>query len=185
MQKQNTSSIADLRREISQKPPHSCVYIQEEKKKRSILLYTETTIYRIEMGWSQSEGRCKKHPKHTQSPGVCSSCLRERLSQLSESLSSSPPSSDSSVSASSESSPRLPPPLYLSSVAAAEGLFGRSRSVAVIVEGKGKIGKGGGEVGNRKKRGGFWSKLLGGSNRRMKEEGLLHSKTMKEAVPRS
>ncbi|KAJ7958974.1 putative Avr9/Cf-9 rapidly elicited protein [Quillaja saponaria] len=29
------------------------------------------------------DGRCKKHPKHLQSPGVCSLCLRERLAQLS------------------------------------------------------------------------------------------------------
>lgn len=28
------------------------------------------------------DGRCKKHPKHSQSPGVCSLCLTEKLSQL-------------------------------------------------------------------------------------------------------
>ncbi|RDX57647.1 hypothetical protein CR513_63093, partial [Mucuna pruriens] len=28
---------------------------------------------------------CKKHPKHQQSPGVCSLCLREKLTQLSSS----------------------------------------------------------------------------------------------------
>ncbi|XP_010098634.2 uncharacterized protein LOC21395943 [Morus notabilis] len=28
------------------------------------------------------DGRCKKHPKHRQSPGVCSVCLREKLCQL-------------------------------------------------------------------------------------------------------
>ncbi|KAK3230945.1 hypothetical protein Dsin_002826 [Dipteronia sinensis] len=33
--------------------------------------------------------RCKKHPKHHQSPGVCSVCLREKLSQLSSCSSSS------------------------------------------------------------------------------------------------
>ncbi|GLU16145.1 hypothetical protein SLE2022_325940 [Rubroshorea leprosula] len=30
---------------------------------------------------------CKKHPKHRQSPGVCSLCLREKLSHLSTSSS--------------------------------------------------------------------------------------------------
>ncbi|KAM6561021.1 suppressor protein SRP40-like [Cannabis sativa] len=28
------------------------------------------------------DGRCKKHPKHQQSPGVCSLCLSEKLSQI-------------------------------------------------------------------------------------------------------
>ena len=186
MQKEKTEDtfIRNQPREISQKPPLSFstpIYIQQQEKKEGII-YTQTIIYQIQMGWSQSEGRCKKHPKHTQSPGVCSSCLRERLSQLSSSnntlsgsCSSSSPSSSSSASASSESSP--PHPLYLSSlpVTASGGLFGKSRSMAVVAGGNGK----GGVVGNRKKRGGFWSKLLGASNRRRKEEGLSHSKTMK------
>ncbi|PON46775.1 hypothetical protein PanWU01x14_248700 [Parasponia andersonii] len=33
-------------------------------------------------GRPRPDGRCKRHPKHRQSPGVCSLCLRERLSQL-------------------------------------------------------------------------------------------------------
>lgn len=36
------------------------------------------------MGWSESLQGCKKHAALNQSPGVCSSCLRERLSQLSD-----------------------------------------------------------------------------------------------------
>ncbi|PQM38156.1 uncharacterized protein Pyn_14208 [Prunus yedoensis var. nudiflora] len=30
--------------------------------------------------------RCKKHPKHEQSPGVCSLCLREKLERLAQKL---------------------------------------------------------------------------------------------------
>ena len=31
---------------------------------------------------SSHSSRCRKHPKHKQSPGVCSLCLREKLSNL-------------------------------------------------------------------------------------------------------
>lgn len=35
------------------------------------------------IGRIKPKGRCKKHPKHNQSPGVCSLCLTEKLIQLS------------------------------------------------------------------------------------------------------
>ncbi|CAK8537544.1 unnamed protein product [Lathyrus sativus] len=35
------------------------------------------------IGRIKPNGRCKKHPKHNQSPGVCSLCLCEKLIQLS------------------------------------------------------------------------------------------------------
>ncbi|XP_030497955.1 uncharacterized protein LOC115713605 [Cannabis sativa] len=38
------------------------------------------------MGWSESERGCKRHPTTKLTPGVCSDCLRERLSQLSDSF---------------------------------------------------------------------------------------------------
>ncbi|KAI3760780.1 hypothetical protein L1987_51179 [Smallanthus sonchifolius] len=38
---------------------------------------------------SSSVTCCKKHPKHRQSPGICSLCLRERLSKILSSSSSS------------------------------------------------------------------------------------------------
>ncbi|KAG5063937.1 hypothetical protein JHK85_005120 [Glycine max] len=40
------------------------------------------------IGRVKHNGYCKKHPKHHQSPGVCSLCLREKLSQLSSSFNS-------------------------------------------------------------------------------------------------
>ncbi|KAH1125111.1 hypothetical protein AAZX31_06G096600 [Glycine max] len=46
------------------------------------------------IGRFMPDGRCcKKHPKHRQSPGVCSLCLRDKLSQLSSACSSSSSSS--------------------------------------------------------------------------------------------
>uniref|UniRef100_A0A0D9WNB9 Uncharacterized protein n=1 Tax=Leersia perrieri TaxID=77586 RepID=A0A0D9WNB9_9ORYZ len=46
--------------------------------------------------------RCRKHPKHRHSAGVCPFCLRDRLSRLSAEAASSPspPSSSSSASSS-------------------------------------------------------------------------------------
>ncbi|XP_010521295.1 PREDICTED: uncharacterized protein LOC104800226 [Tarenaya hassleriana] len=46
------------------------------------------TIRRTKKKQSDSErssamGQCKKHPKHRQSPGVCSLCLNQKLSRLS------------------------------------------------------------------------------------------------------
>ncbi|KAK2659807.1 hypothetical protein Ddye_006340 [Dipteronia dyeriana] len=52
---------------------------------------------------TKPELRCKKHPKHRQSPGVCSVCLREKLSQLS-SCSTSSSSSRSTVFAATSGS---------------------------------------------------------------------------------
>ncbi|XP_045823777.1 uncharacterized protein LOC123916369 [Trifolium pratense] len=49
-------------------------------------------------------GRCKKHPKHVQSPGVCSLCLKDKLYQLSTSSSSSFQKTNSASGSSSCSS---------------------------------------------------------------------------------
>ncbi|XP_061364255.1 uncharacterized protein LOC133307718 [Gastrolobium bilobum] len=56
------------------------------------------------VGRVKPNGHCKKHPKHRQSPGVCSLCLREKLTQLSASTSRRTTSSSSSSSSSSASS---------------------------------------------------------------------------------
>ncbi|TYH83078.1 hypothetical protein ES332_D02G107300v1 [Gossypium tomentosum] len=121
---------------------------------------------------------CKKHPKHRQSPGVCSLCLREKLLQLSassssgstttittiaSSCSSSLSSYSSSSSASSYSSPmhRYPFPtegkdsfsfLFFSG----KNILTKSRSVAFSSR-------------LRSNRTGFFSKLL--LPKKYKEEG--------------
>ncbi|KAI3806734.1 hypothetical protein L1987_22648 [Smallanthus sonchifolius] len=53
---------------------------------------------------SSSVTSCKKHPKHRQSPGICSLCLRERLSKILSSSSSSRAVTNVSSSSSSSSS---------------------------------------------------------------------------------
>ncbi|XP_039015568.1 uncharacterized protein LOC120145942 [Hibiscus syriacus] len=54
---------------------------------------------------SKPNEACKRHPKHKQSPGVCSLCLADKLTQLSTHSSSYCPSStSSSLSSSSYSS---------------------------------------------------------------------------------
>ncbi|GFZ10234.1 hypothetical protein Acr_21g0008330 [Actinidia rufa] len=119
--------------------------------------------------------RCKKHPKHLQSPGVCSVCLRERLSQLSAGsrtnttlvikASSSTSSSLSSLSSSGEVSP-------------VHHRFSKSRSLAFVMGTRGEDREG-------KKKGGFWSKLLRPRSKKM-DGGLggsiFHSRTMRERV---
>ncbi|XP_054789265.1 uncharacterized protein LOC129294798 [Prosopis cineraria] len=54
------------------------------------------------VGRFRHDAGCKKHPKHHQSPGVCSLCLRERLSQLSAPSTSraAPPPSSAATSSS-------------------------------------------------------------------------------------
>ncbi|KAK7275796.1 hypothetical protein RIF29_16920 [Crotalaria pallida] len=58
----------------------------------------------IVVGRVKPNGRCKKHPKHHQSPGVCSLCLREKLTQLSSSISSRRIPTSSTTACSSTSS---------------------------------------------------------------------------------
>lgn len=55
------------------------------------------------IGRVKRNGHCKKHPKHNQSPGVCSLCLREKLAQLSSYNSRPTPSSIASSTSSSSS----------------------------------------------------------------------------------
>ncbi|XP_068636994.1 uncharacterized protein [Aristolochia californica] len=135
------------------------------------------------MGWSGAEARCKKHPKQRQSPGVCSACLRDRLSQLSSSnktkVSLSTSSSDVSSYYSSASSPSSPVEISFNGYDLAtfnhvkRGLF-RSRTVAVVPEKRTAE-----EQKKKKKKGGFWSKLIQATSKKRKEVDL-HSKTYKE-----
>ncbi|XP_010939700.1 uncharacterized protein [Elaeis guineensis] len=153
------------------------------------------------------EARCKRHPKHQQSKGVCPFCLRERLSGLlagsssgayssSSSVSSSPYSSDSDLS----SSAITPPYLHdlkrarLSLLFKARTTDGRrlvgisepltkSRSLASALLGnRRKEDKKEKEKGtDKKKERRFWSKLFGGLWRSREVGGVsLHSRTFKE-----
>ncbi|KAH7848919.1 hypothetical protein Vadar_010239 [Vaccinium darrowii] len=139
---------------------------------------------------NNSQTRCKKHPKHQQSPGVCSICLREKLSQISTSSSSSrkvavsycsSSSYLSSLSSSSHcSSSELSPARYRVRTTAKwskNNVFGKSRSMAFV----GELGE-----GKKKKSGGFWSRLLRPMSHKKSthdmDVGFVHSRTMRERV---
>ncbi|WOK97643.1 hypothetical protein Cni_G06351 [Canna indica] len=141
------------------------------------------------------EGRCRKHPEHRQSKGVCPFCLRDRLSQLSASssatttLANSSATSASSNLSSAATSPRGHAPHNTSRLLKPGGALKKSRSLAFVIgRPKDKKKAEEEEKKRRKKKGGFWSKLVMGSERRKEAEeeeeeedsDVLRSRTMKE-----
>ncbi|CAA0813493.1 Unknown protein [Striga hermonthica] len=119
---------------------------------------------------------CKKHPKHRQSPGVCSLCLNEKLSKVANhGLSRCPkvmyscPSSSSyasSLSSSNASSYSSPVVRYEKSSArffenapAGQDSFKKSRSMAFVWRRSkdGEIQKGCRKTESKR---GFWSRFL-------------------------
>ncbi|GKV09390.1 hypothetical protein SLEP1_g20899 [Rubroshorea leprosula] len=135
---------------------------------------------------------CKKHPKHHQSPGVCSLCLREKLSRLSTSSSRSIPKtriiasscSSSSLSSDSSSPSSCSSPVYpydqdarylsgkgsLSMIGVGINRLTKSKTTAFFTKPREKEGD------ERKNRTGFLSKLL---HPKRKEEELMHSRTVR------
>ncbi|XP_057973477.1 uncharacterized protein LOC131161616 [Malania oleifera] len=149
-------------------------------------------------------GRCRKHPKHHQSPGVCSVCLREKLSQLSGSVAGSRrtsavvaagsdcSSSASSLSSSSESS--LSASSYASPMHSRHVRWGSSeakgysfsflgnRMSNVITKSRSVVMNGFAPEGGKKEKRRFWVKLLGsGKSKRREEEGLGDSSATRES----
>ncbi|XP_027339484.1 protein AF-9-like [Abrus precatorius] len=162
------------------------------------------------VGRFMPDGRCKKHPKHRQSPGVCSLCLNDKLSQLSSSSSSSS-SSRKTTSTSSSSSSSLSS--YYSSSASScaspthdpfpfpneaksgssasifllRGGLVKSRSMAVVPrrkEGEGGVGDEDDCNNKSVKKSGFLFKLLHPKSKRMEEKGskLIHTRSLIETV---
>ncbi|THF99419.1 hypothetical protein TEA_025495 [Camellia sinensis var. sinensis] len=135
---------------------------------------------------SKSDVQCKKHLKHRQSPGVCSVCLSERLSQLSSPSSrtntttmASSCSSLSSSHHSSESSPvhsvyslalEAKKSITMSFLRSAKNVLTKSKSMASVARAQR------GEVRDGKKKSGFWSKLLRSRSKKI-NEGVVHSRT--------
>ncbi|KAJ0519744.1 putative protein OCTOPUS [Helianthus annuus] len=125
---------------------------------------------------TSSSTKCKKHPKHQQSPGICSLCLRERLLKISRSSSrvitcdsssscSSSVSSISSVSCSSCDMSNTASPMHddygRGHLSFLKIKLKKSKSMAFVSE---RIME-----DDAKKKGGFWSKLI-------------HSRTMREML---
>ncbi|XP_009787284.1 uncharacterized protein [Nicotiana sylvestris] len=137
------------------------------------------------MGFTEPEIICKKHPDHKQQPGVCSCCLRERLSKLSTStatiavISSSTSSLFSSTSSSTCNSPRVGghrriisdvvgPFTFVSIIGTGAGAGGglkKSKSQAFVA----RTGcRSGGLLNGQKKKEGFWSKLIRSTGKKTK-----------------
>ncbi|KAJ4750501.1 hypothetical protein LUZ62_032925 [Rhynchospora pubera] len=145
--------------------------------------------------------RCKSHPEHHLSKGVCPFCLRERLSHISASSSTtntthasssstnSPYSTNSNLSAGAVvGATSSPPPAMVPS----EGntmknsdMFQKSRSLAFDVDDE-KIKE---EIGQKhkdklkkkkKKIERFFSKIIHGPSKKGESHDLHHSRTMKE-----
>ncbi|XWS21469.1 hypothetical protein CRYUN_Cryun30bG0057500 [Craigia yunnanensis] len=151
-------------------------------------------------GRSKPNEGCKRHPKHRQSPGVCSLCLGEKLSRLSANSSSrcttttvasscSSSSLSSYYSSSSASSYSSPMHRYRFTTEgkgtsfslllfSGKNILTKSRTVAFASRMRSKEGD------DKKKKSGFLSKLLHPRNPKRKEEatGLEHSRTMREIL---
>ncbi|CAK9163574.1 unnamed protein product [Ilex paraguariensis] len=138
--------------------------------------------------------KCKKHPNHQQSPGVCSMCLREKLSRLpgtstTTTYAVAAASSSSLSSLSSSNSYSYTSPVHrngrvdleakgsVNFLKSGKNLLAKSRSMAFVPRRR--------EVetimDHGKKKKGFWSKLIRPGKKRM-DKGLRNSRTMIERV---
>ncbi|XP_009390278.2 uncharacterized protein LOC103976699 [Musa acuminata AAA Group] len=167
------------------------MHIRDQRKLQSI---SQKQI----MGRSEIDGRCRRHPEHRQSRGVCPFCLRDRLSQLSASSSATTTLSSAAATSSPDtnlSSAAASPPSQVHNkglrLLLKPGPLKKSRSLAFVIgrlrdEDKGKKKEEGKKEKDKKKRkkgGSFWSKMVLGSDRRKEVDGdMLHSRTMKEKI---
>lgn len=166
-------------------------YHLERKSRESV-----SELGKKKMGRSESQQGCKKHPNEKQLPGVCSSCLSEKLSQLDVSSASNMNITaygglgycgSSSPSSSSASSSTFVSPIYRRHHRRASEKTGsisftlkvghdyglkKSRSIAFVSRSLHEEEA----AGNGKKKGaGFWSKLLWSTGKRTKDD-LKHSR---------
>lgn len=149
--------------------------------------------------------KCKKHPKHRQSPGVCSICLNEKLSQLS-SGSGSRRNSDTAGSGSCSSSPSSLSSYDSSSCSSPvhfTNLEGKIiSSLSFLLNGKNVLTKSRSLVffprmnrprtgdndhddmkkDDQKKGRGFWSKFLRATSKIRTDETFMRSWTVREIV---
>ncbi|KAK7321207.1 hypothetical protein VNO77_31598 [Canavalia gladiata] len=148
---------------------------------------------RVIVGRVNRNGYCKKHPKHHQSPGVCSLCLREKLIQLSSSnscrktssiITSSSSSSLSSYYSSSSTSSYASPVHCCCFISSTEGKRSSSVSIFLLSGDNGIIKSRSLAIFPRKRdcegdalnksanKSGFWFKLLHPKSKRMDMENV-------------
>ncbi|MED6155389.1 hypothetical protein PIB30_004821 [Stylosanthes scabra] len=143
-------------------------------------------------------GGCKKHPKHRQSPGVCSLCLNDRLLQLSSCSSSrvsggggSSVSSLSSYYSSSSASSCASPVRHVQFPLTSEGKRSSTLSIFLLSSGN-KHSNNNGLIKSRSmavddhhrgssKKSGFWSKLFSSKSKRINTM-VDRSSSMRETV---
>ncbi|XP_047306616.1 uncharacterized protein LOC124910036 [Impatiens glandulifera] len=137
---------------------------------------------------------CKKHPKHKQSPGVCSICLNDKLSKISSTSSlrkyntrSSCSSSLSSISSISSDASPVPYQHYNDGRFSLGGksavMLMKSTSMAFEFDHRKRdIGSDHGLMKKDKKKTGFWSKLLRARTSKSIDHGLVRSRTTRERV---
>ncbi|KAL9253128.1 hypothetical protein AKJ16_DCAP05727 [Drosera capensis] len=136
------------------------------------------------MGISLNDQNCQKHLNLKQIPGVCSSCLREKLSKLTPSTHPFPDFSSAAIfhSSSPDFSPVLPPPggghRRIGSAAMMGKMTGigslkKSRSVTCGGRMRRDCEEEEGEMieldlsGSKKKRSGFWWRLIQSTSKKM------------------
>ncbi|XP_057971383.1 uncharacterized protein LOC131160079 [Malania oleifera] len=143
------------------------------------------------MGIPESDGICKKHPNLNQLPGVCSTCLRERLALLSVSSSqnralvasyycSSSVSSSPPYSTASSSNHQSPNRRHIRNASDSSGAISimfnnglrKSRSIAIVPAGRARDAA----AAAGKKKAGFWWKLFRSSGKRTMEV-FTHSRS--------
>ncbi|KAK8313957.1 hypothetical protein V6Z11_D01G144500 [Gossypium hirsutum] len=178
-----------LRNSLANPTPHFAFYFitvpfraqgrnkdQDPKTRSQNLMENLRTSSKDGRRLKPNEG-CERHPKHKQSPGVCSLCLAQKLSHLSSThfstlASSSSSSISSSCSSSSCSSSPFHPYRFIADSKGTsfsfllfngKNLFTKSKSVAWPSR---MISKEGDD--HKKKKGGFLSKLLHPKNTKTK-----------------
>lgn len=130
------------------------------------------------MAWSEAEVICTIHPDQTPQPGICPSCLRDRLSiiaansRITNTFSSSSPNSFptspvyyyyfSSSGGSPPSHRRVASDVIDSIYMAISGTQGlkKSRSMAYVPRNGERDNHANRTTTKKKKKGGFWNKLL-------------------------
>ncbi|KAK7318649.1 hypothetical protein RJT34_03354 [Clitoria ternatea] len=151
---------------------------------------------KFNMKWSDLEAGCKEHPNNKQLPGVCSSCLRDKLSKLCDNQPTprSPFTSSQSFSYNTAASLNYVSPAHrrrhrrqtsnvtdsVSSMISFNHGLKKSNSIAFASRSL-RMDREVTENDRGGKKGSFWSKLLK-MTRKNTKGAFMHSRTTREGV---